>query len=225
MLQIPAPQALSAFRIAKLLERLGAVEPAVTGLAARFMYFAELAQPLSAPEREVLAELLTYGPRPEAPAEAGAGECGLVVPRAGTISPWSSKATDIARVCGLQSVQRIERGIEYRVRAGRPLGNERLTRLAPVLFDRMTEMALLDGAQAARLFEHAQAQRLARVSLAAGRAALEGADRALGLALSADEIHYLLASFARLGRDPSDRQRMMFAPANSPHSPHKIFKS
>src|SRR2546429_8646546 len=109
-----------------LLGRLGALEPTVTALAARFMHFAELAQPLSAPEREVLAQLLTYGPRPEAPAEAGAGECVLVVPRSGTISPWSSKATDIARVCGLAGVRRIERGIEYRVRATRPLGSERL---------------------------------------------------------------------------------------------------
>ena len=92
MLQIPGPPALSAFRIAKLLDRLGALEPTVTGLAARFMHFAELAQPLSAPEREVLAQLLTYGPRLQAPAEAGAGECLLVVPRTGTISPWSSKA-------------------------------------------------------------------------------------------------------------------------------------
>src|SRR5207302_428157 len=85
-----------------------------------------------------VAQLLTYGPRPEAPAEAGAGECVLVVPRSGTISPWSSKATDIARVCGLAGVRRIERGIEYRVRAARPLGSERLARLAPVLIDRMT---------------------------------------------------------------------------------------
>src|SRR5260370_36440922 len=202
MLQIPAPQALSAFRIAKLLERLGALEPAVPGLAARFMHFAELAQPLSAPEREVLAELLTYGPRPEAPADAGAGECVLVVPRAGTISPWSSKATDIARVCGLQSVQRIERGIEYRVRAGRPLGNERLTRLAPVLFDRMTEMALLDGAQAARLFEHAQAQRLARVSLAAGPAAPGRAAPPRRLAPSARATDHLLAGLSPPGPPP-----------------------
>jgi phosphoribosylformylglycinamidine synthase len=223
MLQIPGPPALSAFRIAKLLDRLGALEPAVSGLSARFMHFAELAQPLSAPEREVLAELLTYGPRLEAPPDAG--ECVLVVPRAGTISPWSSKATDIARVCGLSGVQRIERGIEYRVRAARPLGNERLTRLAPVLFDRMTEMALLDSAQAARLFEHAQPQPLARVSLSGGRAALEGADRALGLALSSDEIDYLLASFARLGRDPSDVELMMFAQANSEHCRHKIFNA
>ena len=225
MLQIPGAPALSAFRITKLLGRLGALEPTVTALAARFMHFAELAQPLSAPEREVLAQLLTYGPRPEAPAEAGAGECVLVVPRSGTISPWSSKATDIARVCGLAGVRRIERGIEYRVRATRPLGSERLARLAPVLIDRMTEMALLDGAQAARLFEHSPPRPLARVSLTGGRAALESADRALGLALSRDEIDYLLESFALLARDPSDVELMMFAQANSEHCRHKIFNA
>src|SRR5213082_384766 len=225
MLQIPGAPALSAFRIAKLLGRLGALEPTVTALAARFMHFAELAQPLSAPEREVLAQLLTYGPRPEAPAEAGAGECVLVVPRSGTISPWSSKATDIARVCGLAGVRRIERGIEYRVRATLPLGSERLARLAPVLIDRMTEMALLDGAQAARLFEHAPPRPLARVSLTGGRTALEGADRALGLGLSRDEIDYLMASFALLARDPSDVELMMFAQANSEHCRHKIFNA
>src|SRR5258707_7194287 len=170
MLQIPGPPALSAFRIAKLLDRVGARQPAVTGLAARFMHFADLAQPLSAPEREVLAELLSYGPRREL--EALAGECLLVVPRTGTISPWSSKATDIARVCGLAGVRRIERGIEYRVRAARPLGSERLARLAPVLLDRMTEMALSDGAQAARLFEDAQPRPLALVPLAAGLGAV-----------------------------------------------------
>ena len=225
MLQIPGAPALSAFRIAKLLGRLGALEPAVTALAARFVHFAELAQPLSAPEREVLAQLLTYGPRLTAPAEAGAGECVLVVPRSGTISPWSSKATDIARVCGLAGVRRIERGIEYRVRAARPLGSARLARLAPVLIDRMTEMALLDGAQAARLFEHAPPRPLARVSLTGGRAALESADRALGLALSSEEIDYLMASFARLARDPSDVELMMFAQANSEHCRHKIFNA
>ena len=225
MLQIPGPPALSAFRIAKLLGRLGALEPAVTGLAARFMHFVELAQPLSGPEREVLAQLLTYGPRLEAPAPAGAGECLLVVPRSGTISPWSSKATDIARVCGLEGVRRIERGIEYRVGAARPLGSECLARLARLLIDRMTEMALLDGAQAARLFEHAPPRPLARVSLTGGRAALESADRALGLALSSEEIDYLMASFARLARDPSDVELMMFAQANSEHCRHKIFNA
>src|ERR1700730_14514398 len=125
MLQIPGPPALSAFRNAKLLDRLGALEPTVTGLAARFMHFAELAQPLAAREREVLAELLSYGPRMEAPLEAGAGECVLVVPRAGTISPWSSKATEIARVCGLTAVLRIERGTLYRIASRTPATPER----------------------------------------------------------------------------------------------------
>src|SRR6266404_9660715 len=181
MLQIPGPPALSAFRIAKLLDRLGAREPAVTGLAARFMHFADLAQPLSAPERAVLAELLSYGPRREL--EAGAGESVLVVPRAGTISPWSSKATDIARVCGLEAVRRIERGIAYTLLASRPLGRGRLGVLAPVVFDRMTETVLFEFAEAQRLFGHARPQPLARISLASGRAALEEANRALGLAL------------------------------------------
>src|SRR5258707_12893341 len=131
MLQIPGPPALSAFRITKLLDRLGALEPTVTGLAARFMHFAELAQPLSAPEREVLAQLLTYGPRLEAPAQAGAGEGLLVVPRTGTISPWSSKATDIARVCGLAGVRRVERGVGYRGPARRPHGRGRRSRRSP----------------------------------------------------------------------------------------------
>jgi phosphoribosylformylglycinamidine synthase len=225
MLQIPGPPALSAFRLAKLLDRLQGVDSAVSGLEARFMHFADLAQPLSASEQSVLEQLLRYGPRRPEPPEGEGGECLWVVPRLGTISPWSSKATDIAQVCGLAVMRRIERGIAYRLHAPRPLGSERLLRLAPVLYDRMTETALLDPAQAARLFERAQPRRLARVALAAGRSALEAADRALGLALSAAEMDYLLASFAALGRDPTDAELMMFAQVNSEHSRHKIFNA
>ncbi|MGH8149639.1 MAG: phosphoribosylformylglycinamidine synthase, partial [Steroidobacteraceae bacterium] len=141
------------------------------------------------------------------------------------ISPWSSKATDIARVCGLEDVRRLERGIEYRLHARGALGADTLARLAPVLFDRMTEMALLDAGEAARLFEHAAPQPLRTVSLAGGRAALERADRELGLALSADEMDYLIESFARLRRDPTDVELMMFAQANSEHCRHKIFNA
>src|SRR5580658_6505364 len=119
MLQLAGPSALSAFRIAKLLDRLTALDAAVSGLAARFRHFIDLAQPLSEQERDVLAQLLTYGPRLAQPADAP-GECVLVVPRAGTISPWSSKASDIAHVCGLGKVRRIERGIAYRLQAARP---------------------------------------------------------------------------------------------------------
>ena len=126
----------------------------------------------------------------------------------------------------MSAVRRIERGIEYRMqcRAAR-WGASGSLRLAPALFDRMTEMALFDGAEAARLFEHAQPQPLARVSLAAGRAALDAANRRLGLALSADEIDYLLESFRRSGAIPTDVELMMFAQANSEHCRHKIFNA
>jgi phosphoribosylformylglycinamidine synthase len=220
MLQIPGAPALSAFRIAKLLSRLQALEPRVTALASRYIHFADIERPLVPAEREVLERLLTYGPRSEEAAELG-GESLLIVPRGGTISPWSSKATDIAHVCGLEAVSRIERGIAYTLHAEQPLGRGRLATLAAPLFDRMTEMAVFDFAAAERLFGHAKPQPLVRISLSA----LETANRELGLALSADEIEYLLTSFRRLGREPSDVELMMFAQANSEHCRHKIFNA
>jgi phosphoribosylformylglycinamidine synthase len=228
MLQIPGAPALSAFRIAKLLSRLQVLDSRVTALESRFEHFVDLERPLASAEREVLGRLLTYGPRIESAAESGAeqgGESILVVPRAGTISSWSSKATDIARVCGLDAVSRIERGILYRLHSTQPLGAERLAALAAVLFDRMTEMVLFDSMAAERLFGHTQPKPLSRISLATGLAALEAANRELGLALSADEMEYLLTSFRRLGREPSDVELMMFAQANSEHCRHKIFNA
>ncbi len=224
MLLLPGPAALSTFRIAKLLERVQALEPAVQGLEARFVHFADLAAPLTGSEQAVLAQLLTYGPSLAAATAATASRI-LIVPRAGTISPWSSKATDIAQVCGLRHVRRLERGIEYGLRAARALPRAALALLAPALSDRMTEMALWEAADAAVLFEQTQPQPLATVSLAGGRAALIEADRRLGLALSADEIDYLLGSFAQLKRDPTDVELMMFAQANSEHCRHKIFNA
>jgi len=225
MLQLTGPPALSAFRIVKLLERLRPLEAAISGLDARFLHFIDVTRPLTASEQAILAQLLTYGPRLPESAGTDHGERLLVVPRLGTISPWSSKATDIAQVCGLTAVRRIERGTLYRLEAARALGTERLQRVAPVLFDRMTEEVLLDPAQAVRLFEHAPPRPAMRIPLAGGRAALEEADRRLGLALSGDEMDYLLASFARLRRDPTDVELMMFAQANSEHCRHKIFNA
>jgi phosphoribosylformylglycinamidine synthase len=226
MLQIRGAPALSAFRIAKLLTRLQALEPRVTALDSRFVHFVDLKDPLDSAGREVLGRLLTYGPRVD-PAGVAArdAESLLVVPREGTISPWSSKATDIARVCGLDAVQRIERGIVYTVTATQPLGPDGLAALAPALFDRMTEQVLLDPSQAQSLFGHARPKPLSRISLTGGLGSLEAANRELGLALSADEMEYLLASFRRLGREPSDVELMMFAQANSEHCRHKIFNA
>jgi phosphoribosylformylglycinamidine synthase len=229
LLVLPGAPALSGFRIEKLIGRLAAVEPGITALGSRFVHFAALARPLTDEEQRILGRLLTYGPGACAASQAVEGERLLIVPRAGTISPWSSKATDIAHVCGLSAVERIERGIEYRIAGRRPLGPEGLLRVAPVLLDRMTEMALLDAAQAERLFAHAAPRPVRRIALAdspaGGRAALEEANRAMGLALSADEIEYLLASFRQLGRDPTDVELMMFAQANSEHCRHKIFNA
>ncbi|MDB6008100.1 MAG: phosphoribosylformylglycinamidine synthase [Gammaproteobacteria bacterium] len=224
MLMISGAPALSAFRIAKLLTRLQELEPRTTGLESRFIHFADLERSLAAAEQEVLERLLTYGPRVDSSPEQ-TGELLLVVPREGTISPWSSKATDIAHVCGLDAIRRIERGIAYRLHSAQSLGPERLAALAPVLFDRMTEMVLFEPAEVQRLFGHAKPKPLARISLATGLAALEKANRELGLALSADEIEYLLTSFKRLGREPSDVELMMFAQANSEHCRHKIFNA
>jgi phosphoribosylformylglycinamidine synthase len=224
MLLIPGPPALSAFRIAKLLQRVQALDARVRSLSAHFVHFADLAAPLNASERTVLDQLLTYGPTlPDTPQQGGATLC--IVPRAGTISPWSSKATDIAQVCGLANVRRLERGIEYRLHGEGAFAPARLAALAPALSDRMTEMALFDANEAARLFEHTPPAPLVQVSLAGGRAALEAADQQLGLALSAAEMEYLLHSFARLRRDPTDVELMMFAQANSEHCRHKIFNA
>jgi phosphoribosylformylglycinamidine synthase len=234
MLQVPGAPALSAFRVAKLLARLATLEPAVRSLEARFIHFVDTARPLEFAEREILQRLLTYGPRIGRPRETAPGEAAndpfasdpdgdtlLVVPRAGTISPWSSKATDIAHVCGLTAVRRIERGIVYRLLDTKPLGPERLAALAPVLFDRMTEMVLFDPEHAERLFGHAAPKPLMRIA----RDRLESANRELGLALSPDEISYLATNFERLGREPTDVELMMFAQANSEHCRHKIFNA
>ncbi len=225
LLTVPGAAALSEFRIEKLLERVRALEPAVTALAARFVHFVALDRALTAPEHERLERLLSYGPHVRGARDGGGREPLWVVPREGTISPWSSKATDIARVCGLAAVQRIERGIEYRLAAAAPLGPRTLASLAPLLLDRMTEMALYEVADAARLFGHASPKPLRRIALSGGRAALERANREMGLALSADEIDYLLASFRQMGRDPTDAELMMFAQANSEHCRHKIFNA
>src|SRR6266436_345672 len=130
MLQLPGARALSAFRIAKLLARLATLEPAARSLEARFIHFVDTARPLEVGERQILERLLTYGPRPEGPSAADpVGDALLIVPREGTISPWSSKATDIAHVCGLTAIRRIERGTVFTLGARTPLAVAERTRL------------------------------------------------------------------------------------------------
>ncbi len=225
MLTLPGASALSQFRNDRLLATVRAQVPEVSRLTARYVHFVQTTRDLSGDERHVLDALLTYGRR-TTQHDSDAGALIVITPRPGTISPWSSKATDIAQVCGLDAIERIERGIAYRFEASTTLSEADLARIAPLLFDRMTEAALFDFAAAAQLFAHEKPRRLATVPLLAnGRAALEAANTTLGLALSPDEIDYLVASFTKLERDPTDVELMMFAQANSEHCRHKIFNA
>jgi phosphoribosylformylglycinamidine synthase len=224
MLSLPGSPALSPFRLDKLLSALRAREPAIQSIVARWMHLVDVERELAADELRVLGKILTYGPRWQAAEDEG--DLVLVVPRPGTVSPWSSKATDIAHVCGLTAVRRLERGIAYRLRIGRKVDRAGLRALAAPLYDRMTEAPLWDVAEAARLFARHEPRPLTRIEVRArGRAALEEADRRLGLALSSDEIDYLYGHFAQRGRDPTDVELMMFAQANSEHCRHKIFNA
>ena len=220
ILSLPGSSAFTRARLAKRLAKIQASNPQASALAAEFVHFVELASPLPEAEQSVLARVLRYGPRAQ---ESNlAGRRLLVVPRIGTISPWSSKATDVAHNCNLGRVRRIERGIWYTV-AGQ-VHDEPALKAA--LHDRMTESVLASATEAERLFVHAQPRPLQAIEmLGAGREAIEVANLSLGLALAPDEIDYLAESFRALGRDPTDVELMMFAQANSEHCRHKIFNA
>lgn len=222
MLILRGAPALSAFRHGKLLEQVSQKVPAVTGLYAEFAHFADLKADLDTEQLQVLDRLLKYGP--SVPVQEPVGRLFLVVPRFGTISPWASKATDIAHNCGLANVDRLERGIAYYVQG--ELTDAQAADIAAVLHDRMTQRVLDRLEDASALFSHAQPRPMTSVDvLGGGRAALEAANVSLGLALAEDEIDYLVTSFQGLARNPNDIELMMFAQANSEHCRHKIFNA
>ncbi len=210
--------ARSAFRLAKLHAAVRTLAPGLTGLRAGWLHFVD--GPIDADARAVLDRLLDYEVEPPA---ALARVDVVVVPRPGTISPWSTKATDIARACGVD-VGRLERGVGWEL-VGELTPDERNV-ILPHLHDRMTEAVLPALDAAAVLFHREPPRPYARVPLlAGGRGELEAADRRLGLALASDEIDYLVTAFGALGRDPTDVELMMFAQANSEHCRHKIFNA
>jgi phosphoribosylformylglycinamidine synthase len=220
--------ALGEFRVQQLLPRLATVSDLITGLGARFVHLVATQQPPSAAERERLASLLAYGEPAAGPAQ---GVLIVVTPRLGTISPWASKATDIAHNCGID-LKRMERITEYRVTlksgllARGELSAQQLQDVAALLHDRMTESVLFSREQAAGLFTELQPAPMQQVDLlAGGRGALQAANTQFGLALADDEIEYLLQAFRDLGRNPTDVELMMFAQANSEHCRHKIFNA
>ena len=209
VLQLRGPRALSESRLAKLLASLKKADLGVRSASAEYRYLVEVTDGLDAGERRLLERLLDDGSPAPAPAS---GSLYLVVPRLGTISPWSSKASDIARNCGLAKVRRIERGTAFTIEGAR-------ADPSALLHDRMTQTVLRSFDEAARLFEHVPPRPLQYV------ADIEKANRELGLALSDDEIEYLERAYRELGRDPTDAELTMFAQANSEHCRHKIFNA
>ena len=218
--------ALSDFRLARLLAEIQTGVSAASGLSTHYVHFADLSSDLTEVESEVLAKLLTYGP---ALAESAAvGVLFLVTPRAGAISPWSSKATDIAHNCNLGKILRLERGIAYHLALadGHQLSQAEIRHIEQCIHDRMTETVLRAYSDAARLFAHTRPMPGSTVDvLGAGVDALQMANSELGLALSEDEIDYLAAFYNSIKRNPVDAELMMFAQANSEHCRHKIFNA
>ena len=235
--------ALSDFRVQKLLQRLAQIAAKselesgkesgleIEDVYAEYVHFAELTSPLSPPERARLGQLLHSGAPhgPTIPAHTPSGQLFLVTPRPGTISPWSSKATDIAHNCGMTKVKRLERGIAYylTIKGGQgELSAAQRSAIAAELHDRMMEVVFADMEAASALFAHHEPRPFTQVDvLGGGRAALAEANVSLGLALADDEIDYLVENFTRLGRNPNDIELYMFAQANSEHCRHKIFNA
>ncbi len=227
MLTLRGSPALSQFRLQKLLSDFTAAGLPVRAITAEFFHVAELKGELNPGELAVLEKLLTYGPsRAVAPIT---GLTLVVTPRPGTISPWSSKATDIAHICGLAKIKRLERVVVYTIDfsvAHAAVSAGQRDTLVAKLHDRMTQAVFTKISACAELFHHEQPRSMTSVPvLAQGRAALVAANTSLGLALADDEIDYLVAAFTKLGRDPNDIELMMFAQANSEHCRHKIFNA
>ncbi|MGH8685830.1 MAG: phosphoribosylformylglycinamidine synthase, partial [Nitrosospira sp.] len=241
MLRLRGGSALSPFRREKLASALKIAASQVSHIYAEYWHFCALKRDLQPNEIAILEKLLEYAPKeiplkevPRQPAGHPGGELLLVLPRPGTISPWSSKATDIARHCGLEAVERLERGVAFYIQTKDASSAELSPELPPdsriallaLIHDRMTEAVFGSFDDAEKLFRHSEPAPLSTVDvLTGGRDALQNANSTMGLALSPDEIDYFAAYFMRIGRNPTDVELMMFAQANSEHCRHKIFNA
>ncbi len=237
MLILPGSNALSAFRSQRLLSQLQAVAPSIAAVQGRFYHFIDTSAPLSTDDTQRLSAMLTYGEPALETLYEGVTEEFFVIPRLGTISPWASKATDIAHNCGMLHVHRIERGVGYTVvlksgilgssiGAAKKLTTEELEAVSALLHDRMTESVLRSADDAQHLFNELEGKQLESIDvLGAGRDALVRANTELGLAMSEDEVDYLHDAFTKAQRNPTDVELMMFAQANSEHCRHKIFNA
>jgi phosphoribosylformylglycinamidine synthase len=217
----------SPFRLQKLLTEIRAIEPEIKQLAAKSFYFVVTDHPLHVEEEGILTQILTAQPYHHHHHSQSLTPAIWVTPRLGTISAWSSKATDILHVCGLSAIERIEHGVGYYVlnNEAQQLDQEKLQTIADKLHDRMTETASFDLLKVDQLFWQQQPRLENRIDLNQGISLLQRVNRSLGLALSEEEITYLYTMFMTLGRNPTDAELMMFAQVNSEHCRHKIFNA
>ena len=230
---LPGANALSAFRQQRLLASLAAQGIQLESIEAQYLHFVWSESELNSKDKEVLESLLTYGQPFVSQMKTGGSlfskavnlQTTIAIPRFGTVSPWASKATDIARQCGL-IILRIERGVQYGWQCKKALNAEQKQLVLAALHDRMTEAVIENVNEASALYQSLPDRPFTRISvLTEGRAALDQANQELGLALSEDEVLYLVENFIRLERNPSDVELIMFAQANSEHCRHKIFNS
>ena len=224
MLVLRGAPALSEFNQTKLIAKLGQSGVRVKNLYSEYVHLVDSQGDLSKQQIEILEKLLTYGPARQA--QTPSGTFFLITPRPGTISPWSSKATDIAHNCSLKNINRIERGCAFYIETENAVSEDGFALIASFLHDRMTESVFTNTDEAAVLFSHTEANTFTSVDvLGEGKDALVNANVSLGLALADDEIDYLFDSFTKLGRNPTDVELYMFAQANSEHCRHKIFNA
>ncbi|MEC9480644.1 MAG: phosphoribosylformylglycinamidine synthase, partial [Pseudomonadota bacterium] len=224
MLVLRGAPALSEFNQTKLIAKLGQSGVRVKNLYSEYVHLVDSQGDLSKQQIEILEKLLTYGPARQA--QTPSGTFFLITPRPGTISPWSSKATDIAHNCSLKNINRIERGCAFYIETENGVSEDDFALIASFLHDRMTESVFTNTDEAAVLFSHTEANTFTSVDvLGEGKDALVNANVSLGLALADDEIDYLFDSFTKLGRNPTDVELYMFAQANSEHCRHKIFNA
>jgi len=215
--------ALSDFRVKKLLAQCAELQLPVSEIYAEFTHFAHISSDLNDEEFQVLQQLLKYGPTIEE--HEPVGQFLLVTPRPGTISPWSSKSTDIAHNCGLAKVTRLERGIAYYITSDN-LSADQQVQLNHLISDRMMEVVFTEISETTSLFATAEPGELTAIDIEnGGKNALVTANVELGLALADDEVNYLFENFTKLGRNPHDIELYMFAQANSEHCRHKIFNA
>ncbi|HEX4975589.1 MAG TPA: phosphoribosylformylglycinamidine synthase, partial [Pseudomonadales bacterium] len=228
MLVLRGPAVFTDTRLSKLLTQAKTITSDIVALHCDYLYLVDSKVELNSEQLELLHALLNLGVETSQadPTHRPTATSLSVAPRPGTISPWSTKATDIAHHCGLSSIARLERGRHYIVNSARPLTPAEIQSLAELLHDRMIEAVFYDSKEIGVLFKEEKPRPLSRIPfLAEGKTALVTANSTLGLALSDDEIEYLAQSFAALQRDPSDVELMMFAQANSEHCRHKIFNA